>query len=238
VDEYVELFQPPNGKRHGLVWSTGDSADFYELPDHAKASLRKLKSIGICRQKSQKKGGQSAARIGRLRDNQVAGFHKSVAEMCNELFLDVNGRPSILTLCFGGTGGPATGIYSLASKSPHLNKTLVPLVIGAFATDKIASLVDASATCRQRAGDTKSNHLVSEFLEHVRLDTGKAVYGPAELKANIDQLQSILIHPDKKEQWITILDHLGPKTTVTALASPVLLQYGGLVAISYFSLIA
>lgn len=235
--EYVELFHVLNGKRHGLVWSSGDSADFYELPDArgTKAVVKKLKSIGICRQKAQKKGGQSAARIGRLQANQVAAFHKSVAEACNELFL-VDGRPSILTLAFGGTGGAATGIYVLASKSPHLDKTLSPLVIGAFAADKIASLVDASATNREKAGDAKSNHLMNDFLEHLRQDTGKAVYGPSELKANIDQLRSILVHPDTKGAWSSILDHVGPKTTLTTLPSPALLQYGGLVAISYFSL--
>jgi len=233
TDEFLELFQPRNGKRHGLIWSSGDTADFYELADQGKSAPVKLKTIHTLRQKGQKKGGQSAARFGRIHDNQVASLAKLVAETANALFLE-DGRPSISSLTFGGTGGDKVGIYALASRSNHLNKDLQTISTGSHASEHISHLIKVSELARDKLSSVGSDRIVAEFLDHIRRDSGFAVYGVNDLIANAKMLKTIVYFESSKHLWTDLLSKLGPKTQIVASNSGTVSLYGGLVAISFF----
>jgi peptide subunit release factor 1 (eRF1) len=216
IDEFLSLFQPPSELKHGYVVADGDTARFYTLADDSKSDVKLLQTISICRQKSQKKGGQSAPRFGRMQQNQVAAFVKLVAETANQLFLNKNGRPSIKTLAFGGTGGDKTGIYALTHVSPHLNRDLAQLVIGKWAAADITQLLTTSLNKRKEVDDSKSNGII-------------------ELLLSTKHLQTIIHNNQVTPEELADLS-IGPKTVCVQSNHPTIAQYGGIVAISFFPL--
>jgi peptide subunit release factor 1 (eRF1) len=235
IDEFLSLFQPPSELKHGYVVADGDTARFYTLADDSKSDVKLLQTISICRQKSQKKGGQSAPRFGRMQQNQVAAFVKLVAETANQLFLNKNGRPSIKTLAFGGTGGDKTGIYALTHVSPHLNRDLAQLVIGKWAAADITQLLTTSLNKRKEVDDSKSNGIIELFLDHVRRNTGCAIYGKEQLLLSTKHLQTIIHNNQVTPEELADLS-IGPKTVCVQSNHPTIAQYGGIVAISFFPL--
>jgi hypothetical protein len=76
LDELESLFE--THQQLGIVIVGGDYADIY-TQEHTRCT--KLIGTSMCRQKAQKCGGQSSARIGRLRTNQIDAFVKKVGDM-------------------------------------------------------------------------------------------------------------------------------------------------------------
>jgi len=242
TEDYLCYFQSKDEKckPHGLVWGTGEDVYLYVLPAEEKATHVRIDSISVCRQKGQKKGGQSAPRFARIHDNQIAAFAKLVAERCNTAFMDSHGIPSICSITFGGIGGEKTGIYALASKSTHLNKALAELVCQKPTPAKsIEELIDLSEEKRDQRTSVEESDFVEQFLDHVRRDSGLAVYGPEELIQHASKLKSLLHDPNSQNNTNNkILDAAGPKTkrltATTAKAKALLSDYGPTVAIAFF----
>jgi peptide subunit release factor 1 (eRF1) len=233
VHEFAEYFSVISDQKHGLVFGSGERVDFYA---ESGGRIELLKSVSVCRQKAQKKGGQSAARFGRIRDNQVAAFAKLAAETCNALFLDSNAQPNILSLSFGGTGGQVAGIYALAAKSPHLNKALAALVVAVNPAADAAQLSKSTAAARTKMIGMSQDRAVTEFLDHIRKETGRAVYGVQQLLQHAHNLETVVLMPDAKSDptWKPLLAALHSKTRVVVSSHTSLVQYGGLVAIAFF----
>lgn len=240
TEEFYEFFEPLDEKQqHGLVLGNGDTMEFYILNGQTTRLIKTISVAGGVRVKQHKKGGQSSVRFSRIHDNQTDAFVKSTAETCNSVFVDADGRPSVLTLCFGGTGGDATGIYAAASRSPHLKKELVNRqACPPVSATTVAELVTKTADARNKLVSNNVDRFVVEFLDHINRGSGKAIYGQQEIKQHIKQLQ-IVIHDPKHplaKQWENILAGLGSKTRQIVSSHPAIAQYGGLVAISFFPL--
>lgn len=238
TEDYESYFQPLDEKQqHGLVLGTGDTMEFYILNG---STTRLIKIIGVAggvRQKHHKKGGQSSARFSRIHENQTDAFVKETCETCNKVYVDGDGRPSVLTLCFGGTGGDSTGIYASASRSPHLKKELAALQIcSAVSANTMTEFIEKTAEKRMKFLSASIGKYVVEFLDHVSRGTGKAVYGKDEIRQHIKQLKTIIYDPDDCKEWQDVLSTVQNKTQLITSSHPAIVQYGGLVAISFFPL--
>jgi peptide subunit release factor 1 (eRF1) len=237
VDEYRSYFEPP-GMAHAVVWCSGDSAQFYMVHE---TSNKLIKTIDICRQKAQKKGGQSAARFGRIQKNQVDAFAKLVAETANQLYLDSSNNAKVASISFGGTGE----IYSLTAKSPHLSKILASKLLSVNAAPKgIDELISLTSKLRQQVVSSDATTAWAEFKQSVVRDDGLAVYGSNHLQENSQKLKTVLVSGDEKERakWEPFLKSLPSKTKILFL--PIthphhheLADYGHIVATSFFRIV-
>jgi peptide chain release factor subunit 1 len=236
VEDFYEFFQPLDEKQqHGLVLGNGDTMEFYILNGTVTRLIKTITVAGGVRVKHHKKGGQSSLRFSRIHENQTDAFVKSTAETCNSVFVDADGRPSIVSLCFGGTGGDVTGIYAAASRSPHLKKELSSrLVCPPVSASSLAEVVNKTDAARSKFVSNTSDRYVLEFLDHVNRATGRAVYGTDEVKQHMQQLEVVVHDPETKTQWTDVLQSLGTKTKNITSTHPAVAQYGGLVAIAFF----
>ena len=85
LDQILEMFEPEICV--GVIIVSGSCSLYYNMyktGNHIERVLIKQNKIQL--QKRQKKGGQSAQRIGRIRDEKENGYIKSVAEKSIELF--------------------------------------------------------------------------------------------------------------------------------------------------------
>ena len=278
--ELVEEFfarpddEPP--KRHGLVVATGDRAEFWVLSEalvlcdaagagakKGKGALERVGAVEMCRQKREKKGGQSAARFGRIRENQIASFVKLVAESCVQHFVDGSGqKATVLTLCSGGSGGAQIGIFAQLCKSPHLPPCLQSIVVGSWALDDPSAqkLAERSADARaSRSGDADKavQRVLRLFETELLLSTDgidgatRAVYGyeALEAAAAAHQIESFVASRaalSRDERLAKVLALLkadrkprgssGGKTAIYVLDSnpKVLQDCGGAIALAFF----
>jgi peptide subunit release factor 1 (eRF1) len=244
AEEYEAFFREDDSSvpPHGLVWGTGEDIHLYFLANEEKAKAEEVGSLSVHRQKGQKKGGQSAARFGRIHDNQIAAFAKLVAETCNRKFLTSEGIPNICSLTFGGVGGQVSGIYSLAAKSPHLSKNLSELIVDKPLPSKsIEHLINLSRSKREKVGASSVEEFVRRFTEDVERGKGRAVYGPEQLLKHANTLDTILCDAKTSDaRFQAVLEQIGPKTKrLDAHSSPtakaLLQSYGPAVALAFFA---
>jgi peptide subunit release factor 1 (eRF1) len=256
TDLVLPYFAPPDEEgRHGVVVTTGDAAEFWLLVQRPSSEgpqtvkLERLGTVGVAagRMNRQKCGGQSAPRFGRIREQQVAAFVKSVADACTEHFAHPTTKvPTIATLAVGGTGGAQVGVHAQVARSslllPGLRERM--LAPAALSVATVASLIEASAKERLKSGGGEVRRLVGEFEEDVRSGKGCAVYGLEALKAAAasGQLKTFVCVSDAKEwkELAASVSGTNDKTRILVVApqdAPLtLVQYGGALALSYFPL--
>jgi peptide chain release factor subunit 1 len=123
------------------------------------------------------RGGQSAVRFARQREEKRAAYLKKVAELTNGHFIS-DDRPNVKGLVLAGSAS----FKNMLQESDHFDKRLAELVV---------SVVDVSYggdngfnQAIQLASDAISNvkfvqekKIVSKFFENISMDTGMVVFG-------------------------------------------------------------
>ena len=243
VDSLAAFLDPNETKkpplRHGLIVTAGDEASFYTMEENTKPSM--IKQIGMHRQKLQKKGGQSAARFSRIREDQIDSFVKLCVDTAIQCFTHEI-LPTVVTISLGGTGGASVGIYAQIHKSKAWRASaLVKITLGCFVLSQlhVQNLWSASAHARSQWMQQSVSIAMQRFREHLRLDDGRAVYGPKVLVSALQQgcLELIITHSLDH----ALLENASDKTRCVVLDNPkhpeydTLMHMGGIVAISFIA---
>lgn len=103
LDHILEMYEP--GHKVGIVLISGNITMIYNISktgSHIEQTLTKVLHADL--QKRQKKGGQSAPRIGRLRDEKENRYIKHIAEtIINTYMFDNNTKYSVQGLVIAGS---------------------------------------------------------------------------------------------------------------------------------------
>jgi peptide chain release factor subunit 1 len=160
------------------------------------------------------RGGQSAVRFARQREEKRAAYLKKVAELTNGHFIS-DDRPNVKGLVLAGSAS----FKNMLQESDHFDKRLAELVV---------AVVDVSYggdngfnQAIQLASDAISNvkfvqekKIVSKFFENISMDTGMVVFGVEDtMKAfeegnaerllmfeNLETMRYIVKNPVKGEE--------------------------------------
>src|SRR3990170_3384652 len=123
--EYIETLYKEY-KKYGIIIINGEEVKMYEM---SGTEIIKLGRHKVNISNNQRKGGQSAQRFGRIRDNEIYSYITLCIEMCNKYYLEED-IPMIEGLIIGGYGEKKNKLYE--NLHPKLKKMCQLLTI----TDK------------------------------------------------------------------------------------------------------
>jgi len=194
-----------DSKVYGFVIMDGNG---YLMAKVQGAKKTILATKGVLMPKKQKKGGQSAARIGRERENKRDAYIKMVCEMCTSCFIDAD-RPNVSALIIGGNAE----FKSKLATSDHYDPRLRPLIWkvidisygGRAGLDQAIEMVKGDLAGLPLVQEKK---IVSEFFGRISnssSECGCISMGPQETIAALEAgvVDTILIDENSELMYLT-----------------------------------
>ena len=133
-----------------------------------------------------KKGGQSAPRFQRLREERKDAYVSKICELATKLFVRADGCiPFISGLIVAGYGTTKNHVESA------LDKQLAKLVIGTIVLSDsgkkgLQQAIESSTFLIQSATNAPASMALKQFFEEVQNDTKRAVYGQKDVNRCIE----------------------------------------------------
>lgn len=174
--------QLEEGIRYGFCIVDGDGADFYAVAGNRRELLFTLADPNL--PKKHNKGGQSAPRFGRIRDEKRDAYLKKLSERINSTFIDPDThKVTVEALIFAGSGE----VKNQLAKCQELDARVASRVVRCvdIQYDGDAGLAEAIDRSSDLLGDLQYNaerKLISEFFRCVGNDTGTACFGARDVQ--------------------------------------------------------
>lgn len=171
VDSVLSLYDQP--EICGLIWIDGQNTTFYSI-DMTSLDSQKIDDRST-RLKKHNKGGQSAARFGRLHQESVTKYLKGIAEDTREHFSNENTK----TIIIGGHG------KKRAQLVPYLSGDIRTKLIGTITLTEKDTIPDTYEKMKITYNEyqvREEEQLLGYFDDHIQNDTNKAIYGPVTVK--------------------------------------------------------
>jgi peptide chain release factor subunit 1 len=177
LDALRDLLDSCRDPALGLIITDGSVCRGYTLT--CVADAKRMFDITSQAAGRTRRGGSSAARIGRIREDQENCFHKRIADSAARTWLDSDGRPAIQSLVVAGPAGSKAAVADCLCGA--LKTVLLPLVT--TATTDVETTWQLSADARAWAG----NALVRSLQQRVNTlrdtDPDLLVWGAEEILA-------------------------------------------------------
>jgi peptide chain release factor subunit 1 len=135
-----------------------------------------------------RKGGQSAARFGRLREIAINEFYTKVGERSSAIFLaEKNFFERFKGVLIGGPS-PTKEEFEAGNFLHHeVQKKIIGLFDVAYTNeDGLAELVDAAKDALKGMGVVKEKEFMQRFLKELVKDAGLAAYGEESIRKNLE----------------------------------------------------
>jgi peptide chain release factor subunit 1 len=135
-----------------------------------------------------RKGGQSAARFGRLREIAINEFYTKVGERSSAIFLAEKDFFERFKGVLIGGPSPTKEEFEAGSFLHHeIQKKIVGLFDVAYTNeDGLAELVDAAKDALKGMGVVKEKEFMQRFLKELVKDAGLAAYGEESIRKNLE----------------------------------------------------
>ncbi len=172
--------------KYGIILITGEEVKFYSI---CGTEIRNLDRGKVRITKNQKKGGQSAPRFGRIRDNEIQQYISHCCELSQEHYLE-DDIPIIKGLVIAGNADKKDRLY----ENIHFKLKEMSQKMTISDKDNIHTIVER---CK-KIFDTHDEELneLNEFYEHINRDTNRGIYGIKQIMKSFENysLQKVLIH--------------------------------------------
>lgn len=247
LDELRELQQGGeeegrSGRRerwYGISIINGRSASFFLLSSFLELVL--IESIGLTTlttQKKQKKGGSSAPRIGRLKQNKTQHNVSFIVEKMVEAYWDhetgrtkrdvetliIGGKPQVLeTIIVGGAG---TMYEKVVDALPEFLRSAVCAVLPWAEEENPRGLFEAAKTQLEKYELEKDREILKEFWQILRTRPELLDYGVDFVTANLFHYRKIFCNCSVE------FERGGDKVVYINRASD-LDEFGGVVGVRY-----
>jgi len=164
VDSILPLYEQP--ELCGLVWMNGQDTSFYTI-DMTNVEHNKINDRST-RLRKHNKGGQSSARFGRLHDEAVIRYLKTVAEDMTKYFENVK------VIMVGGNGNRKDQLI------PYLTSNISEKIIGNIVLSDKETLSNVCSKMEEfylKYQENMEEQALKEFTDKIDKDTSRAIYG-------------------------------------------------------------
>ncbi len=235
---HTELIKPlyQNYDKYGIIIIGGEEVKLYTI---CGTEIKKLDRDKIRITKNHNKGGQSAQRFGRIRDNEIQQYIAQCNELIREYYLE-NDLPIIKCLVIAGMADKKDKLYATI----HQKLKDITHKITISDKDNIKSVIEKS----KKIFNAKEKELkdLREFYDHIQKNTDRAIYGIKEVIETLENccLQKILIHESFRDD-IYVREDIKQKCketncqyieimSINCLTDEMYKGYGGIVGISWY----
>ena len=182
-------------EKFGFLIVDGGGALFATLQGNVRNILQK---ITVELPKKHGRGGQSANRFARIREEKRGNYVTKVAELAVTNFI-TNDRPNVKGIIMAGSADFKTVI----SESDKFDKRLKEIVVAAYdvsygGENGLNQAITQSADALSNVRFVEEKKLISKFFEEISLDTGMIVFGVNDTMKALDMsaLDKILLYEE------------------------------------------
>lgn len=203
-------------EKFGFIIMDGNGSLFGTLAGNTRSVLHKM-TVDL--PKKHGRGGQSALRFARLREEKRHNYVRKVGELAVQFFI-TNDKPNISYLIMAGSAD----FKSELSKSDLLDQRLQAIVIKivdvAYGGESgFNQAIELSQDCLSNVRFIREKKVIDQFFEEIAQDSGKYVFGVEEtIKAmemgatktlicweNLEYNRYIFKHPSTGEEQVFVL---------------------------------
>jgi peptide chain release factor subunit 1 len=151
--------------------------------------LQVLKSMQSTVPKKHSRGGQSAPRFGRIRQNAIDEFLKRVAGTAKDFFVEDPSRSKLMSgIIIGGPGLLKNKFVDDGYLDNRLQQKMLKVIDIGLVSDKegLQELVEKSQEVLEGTRFTEEREIVQKWLNLVYRDDELAVYGEGELRKYLE----------------------------------------------------
>lgn len=182
-------------EKFGFIIVDGGGALFATLQGNVRTILQK---ITVELPKKHGRGGQSANRFARLREEKRHNYVRKVAELATLNFIS-NDRPNVKGLVMAGSADFKTVISESDMFDPRLQNIVVAIYDVSYGQENglnqaITQSTDALANVRF----VEEKKLVTQFFQEISMDTGMVVFGVNDVMKALDMsaVEKVLLFED------------------------------------------
>lgn len=182
-------------EKFGFIIVDGNGALFATLQGNERTILQK---ISVELPKKHGRGGQSANRFARIREEKRGHYVTRVAELATQNFIS-NSVPNVKGIVMAGSADFKTVIQN----SNDFDKRLTPVIVGTYdvsygGENGLNQAITQSADALANVRFVEERKLVQKFFEDISLDTGMIVFGVVDtMKAlEMSALEKLLLYDE------------------------------------------
>jgi peptide subunit release factor 1 (eRF1) len=201
---------------YGIIMVMGEEAKFYSIDEHKRYKL--LKRVRKKIPNNHRRGGQSQARIGRLRDEHIHRYLCLIEEAAAECYTS-QGVTTVKRLILSGPGIKKEQVRD------KLKRLKVPISL--LTEQSFEGVVDSFDTILHSDERADSKECIDEIQEIMRVDCDKLVFG-VDIRPAFHDSQLRKVWVKNTDEWKT-----DGKTQVIELNDYYLDGFGGSIGLRW-----
>lgn len=172
VEALAELLEADD--RFGFIVMDGNGSLFGALSGNTREIIHKF-TVDL--PKKHGRGGQSALRFSRLRDEKRHNYVRKVAETAVQCFI-TNDKPNIKGLVLAGSADFKTELGKSELFDLRLQQIIVKVVDISYGGENgFNQAIELSAEALSNVKFIKEKKLITQYFDEISMDTGKFCYG-------------------------------------------------------------
>lgn len=195
-------------QRFGFIVMDGHSTLFGALSGNTREILHKF-SVDL--PKKHGRGGQSALRFSRLRDEKRHNYVRKVAELAVQNFI-TNDKANVAGLVLAGSADFKNDLNGSDMFDPRLQTKVIKVVDVSYGGDNgFNQAIELSAETLGNVKFVQEKKLIGKYFEEISQDTGKICYGLEDtLKAlELGAVETLIVFENLEVTRYTLRDSEG-----------------------------
>jgi peptide chain release factor subunit 1 len=169
---------------YGFLICNGDGAYFATLSGSQKKMVQQIRDITLPNKHN--KGGQSAPRFGRIREEMIHVYIKKVGEMATKAFIHGD-KPIITALIVAGSGSLKTRLLQSGWIDPRILKLHLATVDTAYGGEiGFNQAIELSGELLTNVEIEQERRSIVSFMHEIEMNSSKFVYGIEDTMACLE----------------------------------------------------
>lgn len=210
LDPILEMYKKDQEQSIGIFIISGNRSILYQLiKTGSHVETRVLADTKVKLQKRQKKGGQSAQRIGRIRQEKESRYIDKIIEMASSVYLKEHCTKYLISSIV--LGGPAELKYSVRKHPEYIkyfdNMTVKIVDTPELNENTVHDVYEKSMYELALEKDKDTIEIIDKIKDMMRDADERLVFGQNEVFENLENcmLETILIN---NQQYTNTVNHL------------------------------
>jgi peptide chain release factor subunit 1 len=193
--EYLgELLE--DSDRFGFVIMDGNGINIYSV---CGTDTERLAKYEVDLTSKTRRGGQSALRFSRLRDEEKANFLRKATEMCKKAFIGNSNLPQVKGIILAGKAHFKSKLAESPLLDGRLKKIILKILeVGYGGENGFQQAIEMSQEVLADVKLMEEKKIMSQFMEHIAKETGKYCYGIKEVCDCLDEtvISDLIVYED------------------------------------------
>ena len=204
-------------EKFGFVIVDGNGVLYATLQGNNKEILQRME---VQLPKKHGRGGQSALRFARIREEKRANYVRKVCELATQHFIS-NDKPNVKGLFLAGSAQIKTNVYESDIFDSRLKSIVLQQLDVSYGQENgLNQAITMAADAMGNVRFVQEKKVLGKFFENIALDTGLFVFGVQDtLKAlDLGALETMLLWEDLEVKRYEFRNPHTDKTTVHILS--------------------